>query len=477
MSKALKNWSYLLFSDLSQAAINFVVFILLANKLSPEAFGEFNIVLSFFMLFTMFSNNFGSNHVITREIALRPNLAYPLLPNLLKLRLVGFILTTISLIFYSFFNKDLDSVTIFYVSVLLLANSIWDLSESIAFGMFITKLTTIINIIFSVIWLLIINFYPEISISLSIVLIIYSSLFIIKSIIYLITILKYSKSRNELEKSDKIGYKSLILMSFPYLWMRVLGAFSDQLPILALGQKSGAIQVAYFSVGLKLVLPITLTVSTGLRAMFPFITNLYHTDREKFRIKILDAFGLVFILGTVIATIFVNISEFALPFLFGVKYNSSIESFNLLVWFAVGLCFDLLLSTILSSTYKQNLLSVLTTIDLIIMLPVLYIGAQYGAFGLSVAKLVSLIVILTYHIIVVNYKLKINLFNRDFILSLLFFLTLMLTNIFIDNIYIRTACILAIFIFFTFYKYSPILRVFRLIASKLSTLKLGNETL
>ena len=68
------------------------------------------------------------------------------------------------------------------------------------------------------------------------------------------------------------------MMSLPYLWMRVFGIFGEQIPILILNNKCGTDQVGYFSVGFRLIIPITIAINTGLRAVFPFMTRAYTDD-------------------------------------------------------------------------------------------------------------------------------------------------------------------------------------------------------
>lgn len=426
MSKLIRNWSYLLFSDLSQAGINFFVFIILARKLSPDGFGELNVVLSVFMLFTVFANNVGSNHVITREVTLHPEAAKGILVKLAPLRVLSFIATTIAVVIYTFHTKNGDLSIIVFSSILVFGNSIWDLSESIAFGRLVTKFTTIFNLIFSISWLSFIIILPVKIISIKLVLVIYCTLFVLKSLAYLYTVTK--NYATGLSCVSDIGIKSIFVMSLPYLFMRGLGSLTDQFPILMLNGNCGNAEVGYFSVGSRLIIPITLTVSTALRAVFPYLTKLYEKDRPLFEQKVLQSFGFVFIWGSIMAAILVNTSNLWIPIFFGTKYVNSVETFNILAWFGVGMCFDLLLSTILSSTYKQNILAIITCIDFIIIFPFLYFGAKHGALGLAFAKLASLFLVLAYHIIVVRKVLKINIYNLTFFLSVLFFLVFVIIS-------------------------------------------------
>ena len=426
MGTLLKNWSYLLFSDISNSVINFIVFTILARKLTPEGYGEFNIALAVISLFSVIASNLGANHVVTREVTLYPEKTTCIYVNSSVLRLVGIFLAFISLFIYSYVNDEFSiQEMLLPLFFLIFLNVVWDLSEAIAFGHFVTKYTTIFNLLFSFGWLLSVLFLPISSDGLLFVLIIYSVFFFLKSIGYFtIVSIKYIRYNEGGEHSffNNDICRSLLLMSLPYFVMRLFGAFSEQIPMLILDNKSGADQVGYYSVGFRLIIPITIAVNTGLRAVFPFITKLYYENKSDFSIKILNAFIYIFVGGTFISTLLILFSEYWIPFLLGTSYMDAVIPFNFLAWFGVGMCCDLLLSTLLSSTYKQNILMVITIVDFGISIIFLLLGVRYGAIGLAIAKLVSLIICLVYHFVIIYKIFKVNLLNKPFLFSLLLYL-------------------------------------------------------
>jgi O-antigen/teichoic acid export membrane protein len=238
--------------------------------------------------------------------------------------------------------------------------------------------------------------------------------------------------------------------------MRVFSAFSDQIPVLLLNKQSGNTQVGYFAVGFRLIIPITLAISTGLRAVFPFLTKLYFEDKDEFDRKLVNGFGFVLIWGTLAATVLVTTSQLWIPFILGAAYLNAIPAFNILAWFGVGLCFDMILSTVLSSTYKQNILALITTIDFVVIFPLLYFGSRYGATGLANAKLIGMLLTIAYHIVVIVKLLKIKINNTGFYASLVFFVVMMLTNIFIASWIIKISVVLVILFLFIIIKGSPL---------------------
>lgn len=154
----------------------------------------------------------------------------------------------------------------FYIFILIFATSVWDFAESVAFGRLVTKYTTFFNLSFSCSWLLFVLFLPESYFSIEVVLVIYSLLFVCKSIGYL------GRSCEKFVKTTlpviSLTKRSLFMMSLPYLWMRVFGIFGEQIPILILNNKCGTDQVGYFSVGFRLIIPITIAINT-VEGCFP----------------------------------------------------------------------------------------------------------------------------------------------------------------------------------------------------------------
>ena len=103
MNKIIKNWGYLLLSNISTQIIGFFVMIFLAKKLSPEGFGHFNIILSIVAIFSVFANS-GMNHVLTREVTLSPSSSKAIFFLIVPIRIYSFLISTIALLIYLHIN-------------------------------------------------------------------------------------------------------------------------------------------------------------------------------------------------------------------------------------------------------------------------------------------------------------------------------------------------------------------------------------
>ena len=121
--------------------------IFLAKKLSPEGYGEFNIILSIVALFSVFANS-GMNLVLTREVTLNIKSSKAIFSLIVPIRIFSFLISTIALLIYLHINDFSFSVIYLFSIILILSNNLWDLSQSIAFGHLVTKYTTILNFVF-----------------------------------------------------------------------------------------------------------------------------------------------------------------------------------------------------------------------------------------------------------------------------------------------------------------------------------------
>ncbi|HEY5368238.1 MAG TPA: oligosaccharide flippase family protein [Hanamia sp.] len=466
MSKLIKNWSYLLFSDLGQLAISFFVFMFLARKLSPEGYGTLNAIFALASLFSVFAMSVSSNQVIIREVTLHPKATRSIFKIVLPIRIASLLLSLAVLIAYQFYAKETQPIILVGGSFIVLATLTSDLAESLAFGHFVTKFTTVLSIGAAICWLSVVVLLPSSKIYVEWALLFYSLIYLIQSFAYLgISFKKFVRPNRE---ESKIGYKTILLMSMPYLWIRTVGVFSDQVPVLLLKGYSGAAEVGFYAVGNRLVLPITIAVSTGLRALFPFMTKLYSEDKERFIKKLSEGFTFVLILGSTIAMFLTIFSNVWIPLLFGKAYDKSVLAFNYQAWLGVLLCFDLILANVLSATYRQKTLAIIMTIDILIVFPLMYIGAKYGAEGMAKAKLLGGLVTVLYHVIVVMLVLKARIKSLSFLLSCVYFITMMVVTIFISDVLIKLAIILILLITFIAYRNSPLRQLSSILYKRLN---------
>lgn len=433
--------------------------MLLARKLSPEGYGMLNTILALATIFSVFAISLSANQVIIREVTLHPTATKDIVNKVVWIRAVALVLTIAALLIYLLGSGEARTSYITGVSIIVAATMVWDLAESIAFGHFVTKLTTYISMTAGICWFLVILILPEEILSVEIVILIYAGIFLIRSLIYLR--FSFSKYVNPNEESLGLDYKSILLMSMPFFWMRIMGTFGDQIPILLLKGQSGNMEVGYYALGNRFVMPITVAVSTGLKAMFPFMTKLFQEDKSAFNRKLADGFSMVLIFGSSIAMLLTVSSSIWIPLLFGDEYLKSILPFNFQSWLGVLICFDLIVANVLAATYRQNMLALIMSVDVIIIFPLMYIGSSHGAEGMAIAKLGGTFITILYHIVVVMLVMKANLKSMSFLLSCIYFIGMMGITIFITNILLKVILILIFILLFLIYKDSPLRNLVR----------------
>jgi len=467
----LKNWLYLLSSDIFNKVVMFFVFVLLARRLSVEDFGLFNVFMAIGSIFAVFAN-FGTNLVITREVALDDKHTSGLFFKFLPIRLAFLLISILLIVLYSSYESKSNLIliaTIFFV----ISNSLWDFSESIAFGNYITKYSSIYNVIFGVILLCLMILVPENKVNLFSLVSIYVGTLFIRALFYFVTILKKYIYPSMKEKYvGALTSIKVIKLSLPYVWIRTIGIFVDQVPILILNAQLGAKEVALYSIALRLLTPIKMVVNTAAKAVFPFLAKWNESDNTLFKKKVIIGYEVTLILSILVTLALVLTSSIWLPEIFGQEYVHAVQIFNILAWFAIIVALDIYISTVLFSTSNQNFISIITTVDALIMIPSYLYFSKYGALFLSYVQLALGVILLIYHLIVLNNALKLNLNKLWFSVNILPLLSLISVTTLLHDGLIKLCSIGIIIIVYYFIENSPLKSSCMLI---LDTLKKKSE--
>ena len=126
-----------------------------------------------------------------------------------------------------------------------------------------------------------------------------------------------------------------------------------------------------------------------------------------------------------------------------------------MIWYSVIRILDTLVSNSLSAAYKENITAILGTIDIIILLPLIYYASSFGAVNVSIVMLFSGVCFLLYHLVVLSKSLKIKFLNRNFIMMILFYLISLAICLYLPDIFFKLLSILAVILFFVTVKNSP----------------------
>lgn len=403
-NKIIQNFLYLLSSMIIGTLGSFLSFTFLGRKMSVDGYGMFTSLIAISTVVAIFTNNTLAGIVANREIALEKKYTKTILRKFFKGRVFLYLISCLILFFYLILDRNINFILYFSLLLIMIFNVFWELFEQVCFGLAITKYSANINIVNSFIWLIVVIIIPSKFAIVEVIFFLFSILQFLKTIIYGIIIKNRIKNLEEETYKESLSYKKFFLSSLPYLYNRIIGIVSTQLPILLLNGYANLTQTAYYSVGEKFTTPIIYMVTAAISSVFPFITKILKTNRESASLLIVHTITIVLCFGVSISTLLSSTSNIWLVAIVGNKYINAVESFNYQIWFTFILAVDCIFSMLLSSDFKQKILSVVTTIDVLIMLPGLYLGMRGGeAKILALSKLIVASICLIYHIFLITY--------------------------------------------------------------------------
>ena len=431
----VKNFGQLLFSMIVLMIATFFCYTLLGRKMTVDDYAIFSSILALTTMTSVFVNNIAAGIVANREIAIKPFASYKILKTFFGIRLFSCLIAFIILSYYVT-NKYPDNKLVLLPAIMLLTTNVFfELYEQIAFGLKVTKISMLLNIFTVLVWLALVIALPKNKSSVYLVTLCYATICLIKTVCYGVWINKKTKKYVNVEYH--VPTKQLILYSLPYLYNRILGTLTTQLPVLLLAGYSELSETAYYSMGEKYTAPITAIASSATSALFPFFTKVLKEDHRKAAKYVSDGILLVISFGACIAVVLCSMSEYWLVLLLGEKYKGAVEAFNFQVWFAIINSVDSIISMILSGDYKQKLLSVITTVDVAVSLLFIWKGIGGGAKGVALAKLFAAVICLAYHLVLISKLYG----DRHILLRLLaswiIFILLLYAVLFQDNYMVR----------------------------------------
>lgn len=444
-SKMIKNWSNLFLSMLVTSVCSFLCFAILGNKMTVDDYGLFSTLIALASTVSVFVNNVLAGIVANREIAIKPETARDLLKKFMLVRIFAFAAGCIALFIYTRNDADVTFILFAAVVVLLSFDSFWDLFEQIAFGLKVTKFSMLLNIVGALAWLAVVLLVPRSAASVELILSAYALICFVKTAIYGTVDVKLTDNfKNE---RAQIGYKYLLLSSLPYLYNRILGTISTQIPILLLDGYAGLTETAYFSIGEKFSTPVNKLVSVTVSAVFPFLTVELKKNHQKAGKLVISLFGIVLSFGGVLALLLCSTSDIWLVMMLGEKYTNAVTVFNYQVWYALVIAVDSVFSMALSSDFKQTTLSLVTTIDAVLLLPFLYLGVQGKSEGLALAKMLAALVCLIYHLVFISKIFSGKLFNKFLMMTGVFIAALITMSVLVSSrVILIGGCVIALII-------------------------------
>jgi O-antigen/teichoic acid export membrane protein len=407
-NKIIRNFSVLSGTNILIQLIGIISSIRMARQLEPAGYGLMNLVTTQAGLFGMIAA-FGLRLVIIRNIARRRSDARYYYRMITKIRLFTTIIAIIIAIGYNILSSEKSLSFSLQIAVLIsiIIVSTWDSIETVAFGLEKMEASGIINLVFSITWVIALYSTPDRYCTVTTLLYISILNQAIKTLVYFlwfkINTLTYYMNNNSITSFE---YKSLIKQSIPYFILAIFTAIQNQIPILFLQFNSTIEQIGIFSLGSRVLSPLQFFLFTLLTALFPMFSRLANENKELFVIRVKSLLNILVTIGCLGCIGFYLFSDDVVYLLYGEDYSDSAKMILIQCWYTVFFIIFSVIGTVLSAFDKQNLLATLSVIYAIIATPIFFFGSKYGATGLSWAFLTAALMNMTYHWIVFRKHLE-----------------------------------------------------------------------
>lgn len=422
-NQILRNFSLLTLANVIVQLLSIISSIKLARTLDTSIYGQFNIYQIYISIFVTIAS-LGLRNIIIRSIARNHQDAKKILLSGIWIRIIGIVFSLIIFFIYFIFFKEFKSIVLILLIQGIISLAIFDVYESVAFGLERMEFTAFINVLFQVLWVITIfvipiKFFTEIF--LFGILMAQSSL---KTLLYIIFI-HFSKflSKERISNEINLAYniKGVIYESMPYYYLAIVTLISNQIPVLFLENRSSLEQVAYFNLANKLLSPMSLLLSSTLAALYPNLSRLFVNDYKKFIKRFRYSIIFLAIIGISVSFGVAFFRKELVVLFYGEKYNTSGIIMAYQCWYFSLYSILCLIGLAFGCINRQKELSYLGIICTLIQVPILYFYSSGGAVSLSVAFVISTVIIYIPHAILIVKYLNNYISYSFFILLLLSF--------------------------------------------------------
>lgn len=393
------NISILLFCNVAVNVIGLFTNMYIARTLQPEGYGEYGVVISWASILQIVSS-LGIQQVAIRSIAQNRDASRYYFRISMIARFLGFAATC--MLFGIYYKLFIDK-PIFILLVILaqtLMTSVWDGIQNVAFGMQRMEYTGYINVIGQALLLGVYILLPHDYINLYNVIIIALILGGLKDVCYYIKCQKENMFRDDNSSVMVMGKKevwSIIKESFPFYILAIFTLFTTQFPVLFLEKNAGASEVAYFNTANKLMVPMSMMLSTIMVALFPNLAKDASSNPIQFLAKIRKILAIVVPIGVVLCCLISLFRNEVVYIIYGEAYKSTGLVMSTQCWYIVLNFMFCLFGTVWAATKHDKLLSFISVFYAIINTPILWFSSKYGASSMSCGYVVGAIINMSYH--------------------------------------------------------------------------------
>jgi O-antigen/teichoic acid export membrane protein len=443
-NKVVQNFSFMTVGNMVSQVLSLITVLKITQYFAPDDFGLYTFITTQGLLLLNISD-LGIQPIIVRSIARDPEKTNDLILNGLLLRVLTIIILTGLYILYNHLFGTLSIQEVLLVSICGFVNAIWTVLEYAFLGNQKMFFASLIKIIYGILWFGFVFLLPEKSFTVYNLIFIFALLNIFQGIglgIYL----KMKKMMRGRKSSFILSTKQILRQSWPYFSVMLIMIPVQQFYNIYLELNSTVEEIGFFNLARRFLAPVQMVLNYAILAAFPSLSALWVTDQKKFYFLLTNGFQYFLIIGISLALIFNFFISDIVVLLFSKEYLPAVRVTQMQVWFTFLMAVNYTISTVLGAINKEKLMFNLAVVNGIISIPMMYYASQFGAYGLSIAYVLSfaifeVILWITFRKIL-NIKIK-----KEFACWSSAIILFIFSTFFLNNLDLIVKIILSLFIF------------------------------
>ncbi|MEJ1222848.1 oligosaccharide flippase family protein [Sediminicola sp. 1XM1-17] len=449
-NKVFQNFSFLTIGNVVTQIFGLIALIKIARIILPEDYGTYTFMLAQGQLLITIGD-LGFRNIIIRSISRDNSKSKGLFITALKLKIIALVLLALLYLIYNSIWGNLNQEQLLLLMLFILFNCSTNLLECVFWGNQKMIITSIVNIIWSVIWLLLILILPDSYVQVTFLFSFFIIISLFKAGMLYLLLIKYGLLRGDnypfIESSIK-----LLRESWPYLSLTLM-----MVPIVYLSNNfldinSSTTEVGYFNLANKLMSPITLVIGFALSALFPNLSLLWVENPKKFNDRVSFGFKYIMIVALLLCLMFTLFAKEIVIFLFSEKYLPVVKVSQLQIWYVFLMGVNSIIGTIWGAVNMEKLMFKSSVINALITTPLIYYGSMFGALGISYGYVISFAIFEVYLWYLFKKSVNIKIEGDKYLWSLTIALFVVSFWFFSDSQLI-TRLLISIFMMITFFFY------------------------
>jgi O-antigen/teichoic acid export membrane protein len=379
----IRNFSYLAAGSALAQVISFFTVLKVTSLLAPNDYGLFTF-LSAQGLMLMTVGDLGIRNIIIRSIARDGDRTNDLMVNGVILRTLSLMVLAAIYVVYNHYFGTLGAYQLGLVFAFSLVNVFGNLFENAFLGHERMLPPSLVSILHSVLWFLIVFLLPVHLVEPNRLFLIYLMIHLVKAVFLYFYLIKYDLLRGQIDNFWDSS-RSLLRESWPYFLVLLIMLPFTRLSNNFLDINSTTEEVGYFNLAQRLIGPVSLVLDFALAAVFPNLSSLWTTDRRRLKSLVANGFQYFMLAGLLMCFSFSLFIREVVALLFPATYLPAVVVCQMQVWYLFLTSIDSGVGTILGATDNERYILRLAIVNSVCATPLLYYGSYYGAVGLAYA--------------------------------------------------------------------------------------------